>query len=95
MSDYTEVTIERDQQDDHAEDGVIVPLERINSETLRKMVEEFVTREWSELADADYTFEDKIEQVLQQLQDGKANVVFDLTSETCNIVPADSKRESK
>jgi uncharacterized protein YheU (UPF0270 family) len=82
-----EVTIERDKQDNHSEEGVVVPLDRINPETLRKMVEEFVTREWSELSDAGYTFEDKIEQVIQQLKDGRANVVFDLLSETCNIIP--------
>ena len=86
------MTIEYNQQNDHAEDGVVVPLERINPDTLRKMVEEFVTREWSELADADCTFEDKIKQVLQQLKDKKIKVVFDLTSETCNIVSADSIR---
>ena len=83
-----EVTIERDQQNEYAEEGVDVPLHRINPETLRKMVKEFVTREWSDLSDADCTFEDKIEQVLQQLKDNRIKVVFDLTSETCNIVPA-------
>ena len=82
-----EVTIERDQQNECAEQGVVVPLDRINPETLRKMVEEFVTREWSDLSDADCTFEEKIEQVIQQLKDNRIKVVFDLTSETCNIVP--------
>jgi uncharacterized protein YheU (UPF0270 family) len=90
--EQTEVTIERDQQDDYSEDGVEVPVDRINPDTLRKMVEEFVTREWSDLADSDFTFEDKIEQVFQQFNDNKIKVVFDLTSETCNIVPADSLR---
>ena len=88
-----EVTIEYDRPDDHFENGVAVPLERINPDTLRKLVEEFVTREWSELADADCTFEDKIEQVLQQLKDNRIKVVFDLTSETCNIVPVDYRRK--
>jgi len=72
------------------EDGIEIPLERINPLTLRTMVEEFVTREWSELSDEDYTLDDKIEQVLRQLKGHKAKVVFDLTTETCNIVPADS-----
>jgi len=88
--DQIEVTIERDQQNEYTEEGVEVPLDRINPETLRKMVEEFVTREWSDLSDADCTFEDKIEQVIQQLQDNRIKVVFDLTSETCNLVPAES-----
>ena len=86
-----EVTIERDKQDDHAENGVVVPLDRINPDTLRKMVKEFVTREWSELSDTGYTFEDKIEQVIQQMKDGRANVEFDMLSETCNIIPHEGK----
>ena len=86
MNSHKEVTIVRDNQNDNAEDGVDVPFDRINPETLRKMVEEFVTREWSDLADSDYSFEDKIEQVMQQLKDNKIKVVFDLTSETSNIV---------
>ena len=89
MIDCNEVTIVHDRQDVYSEDGVVVPIERINPETLQKMIEEFVTREWSELSDGDCTFEDKIEQVLQQLKDDRIKVVFDLTSETCNIVPVD------
>jgi len=89
MSENNDVVIEYDRQSDHQEDGVIVPMDRINPETLRKLVEEFVSREWSELTDSGCTFEDKIEQVLHQLKDNKIKVVFDLTSETCNIVPAD------
>jgi uncharacterized protein YheU (UPF0270 family) len=89
----SEVIIEYDRQAGHPEDGVIVPLDRINTETLRKLVEEFVTREWSELTDAGCTFEGKIEQVLQQLIEGKAHVVFDLLSETCNIAPTDMIRK--
>ena len=90
--EQTEVIIERDKQEAQVEEGVVVPLDRIKPETLRKMIEEFVTREWSELSDAGYTFEDKIEQVIEQLKDGRANVVFDLLSETCNIIPHEGKR---
>jgi len=68
------------------EEGITVPLDRIDPGTLRTMVKEFVTRDWSELTDADYTLEKKIDQVVQQLRDKKAKVVFDLVTETCNIV---------
>lgn len=91
MSDHKEVTIERDDQYDHGEDGIDVPLDRINPDTLRKMVEEFVTREWSDLTDSDYTFDEKVAQVMQQFKDNKIKVVFDLTSETCNIVPTGTR----
>jgi len=82
-----EVTLEYDRQDQPAEEGVEVPLERIDPDTLRSMVAAFVSREWSELADDGHSLDGKVEQVLQQLRNKQARVVFDLTSETWNIVP--------
>lgn len=68
------------------EEGVEIPFERINTDTLRNLVSEFVSREWEELGDSHHTLDDKIAQVLQQLKDKKAKVVFDLKTETCNII---------
>jgi uncharacterized protein len=95
MNNKEDVTIEYERQDDKAEEGVIVPHDRISPDTLRKMVEEFVTRDWLELTDAGRTLDDKIEQVIQQLKDGMAKVVFDLTTETCNIVPVDRIKDMR
>lgn len=89
IDNKADVTIEYDRQEDHAEEGVVVPHNRISPDTLRKIVEEFVTRDWCELTDAGCSLDEKVEQVIQQLQGGRAKVVFDLTSETCNIIPVD------
>jgi uncharacterized protein YheU (UPF0270 family) len=80
-----------ERQPDHHEEGVDVPLDRINPDTLRNLIVEYVTREWEELGDSGYTLDDKIKQVHRQLQEKKAKVVFDLTSNTCNIVPCEGK----
>lgn len=77
--------VQKDQTDYH-EEGIEVPYENINPDTLRNMVKEFVTREWSDLCDSGYTLDDKIEQVLQQLKEKKVKVVFDLISNTANVV---------
>ena len=74
------------QRTDLEEDGIEVPYERLAPETLRNMIEEFVTREWADLGDAGHTLDDKVEQVMQQLRDRKVKVVFDFRSETGNIV---------
>ena len=76
------------EQPDQHEEGLEVPVERINPDTLQKMIEEFVTREWADPADSGYTLEDKVAQVLQQLRLHTAKVVFDVTTETWNIVPS-------
>ena len=70
------------------EESLEIPLDRINPETLRMMIEEFVTREWSELADSDHTLDEKIEQVMQQLKNRQARVVYDSISESWNIIPS-------
>lgn len=69
-----------------AEEGVEVPWERLDPETLRNLLSEFVTREWEELGEGSHTLEQKIEQVLRQLRQKKARLVFDVTSNSCNIV---------
>ncbi len=65
------------------EDGIEIPLDRIDPDTLRNMLSEFVTRE---RADDDYTLESRIEQVLRQLRERKAKVMYDFRTETWNIV---------
>jgi uncharacterized protein len=64
MKNTQNVSIEYERQDDQAEEGVVVPWERISPDTLRKMVEEFVTRDWSEMPVAGCTLEEMIEQVI-------------------------------
>ena len=74
------------EQHDQHEEGLEIPFERIDPDTLQKMIEEFVTREWADPADSGYTLEDQVAQVLRQLRSHTAKVVFDLTTETWNIV---------
>ena len=71
-----------------SEEVIDIPLDRVNPDTLRKMIEEFVTREWSELGDSDCTLDEKVGQVMQQLKDNRARIVYDSTSESWNIIPS-------
>jgi hypothetical protein len=73
--------------EDEQEEGVEVPYERINAETLKKMVQEFVTRDGADWGDAGCTLADKVEEVLQQLKSRKIQVVLDLKSQTANFIP--------
>lgn len=68
------------------EDGIEVPYDQISPNTLKNMIEEYVTREWSSLSDDDYTLETKVAQVLAQLRSRNIRVMFDFTSGTANLV---------
>jgi hypothetical protein len=70
------------------EEAIDIPLERINPHTLRNMIEEFVTREWSELADSEHSLDEKVAQVMQQLKNRQARIVYDSITETWNIIPS-------
>jgi uncharacterized protein YheU (UPF0270 family) len=74
------------QKCDQHEEGIEIPVEQINPDTLLNMIGEFVTREWTEWGDSGCSHDDKVAQVLRQLQAHTAKVVFDLASETWNIV---------
>lgn len=68
------------------EKGVDVPYERLDPETLRNLIQEFVTRDGADWAEAGGTLEEKVGQVMQQLRSRKVKIVFELNSETANIV---------
>ena len=65
------------------EKGIEIPLDRINPDTLRNMLVEFVTKEW---AGEECSVETRVNQVMGQLRGRRAKVMYDLNSETWNIV---------
>lgn len=64
---------------------MLIPPSQLKPDTLRALVEEFVTRDGTDLADA----EAKIAQVLRAIEAGRAEVHFDEETETTTIVPVD------
>lgn len=71
---------------DPNENMIDVPYEQLNPQTLRRMIEEFITAEWSDFGAEHSELEGKIEQVLRQLKKKRAKVVFNLESKAANIV---------
>lgn len=68
------------------EEGLDIPYDQLNPDTLRRMIEEFVTRDGADWAEVGCSLEDKVAQVLRQLRSKKIKVVFDLASQTANLV---------
>ena len=73
-----------------ASQAMQIPLESLSPETLRRVVEEFVTREGTDYGVSTADLTSKVDQVLRQLQRGQAILVFDSESETCHIVTKDN-----
>ncbi|PLX49212.1 MAG: hypothetical protein C0613_07995 [Desulfobulbaceae bacterium] len=68
------------------EQGVEVPYEQLDAETLHNLIQEFVSRDGNDWGDVNGALENKVAQVMQQLRNRQARIVFDLKSQTANIV---------
>jgi uncharacterized protein YheU (UPF0270 family) len=74
--------------DDDEHRGIEIPIAELGAETLRGLVEEFVTRDGTDYGAVERSFEQKVEDALAQLRSGEARVVFDPELESANIVLA-------
>ena len=65
--------------------GVELSPDDLSPEALRRLVEEFVTRDGTDYGAIERSVEEKIAEVLVQLRSGEARLVFDTETETANI----------
>ncbi len=65
---------------------MLIPYTKLSEKALRAIIEEYITREGTEYGVKEYTFEQKIEQIRQQLLQGEIKINFDSETETCNLV---------
>ena len=65
---------------------MIVPYEKLSSDTLRNLIEEFVTRNGTDTGYTRGTLEENIAQVTRLLQRREAFIVYDNQTNSCNIV---------
>lgn len=70
---------------------MIIPPDRLPPDTLRRLIEELVTRDGTELTDADR----KIDQVLAQLRSGKLLLDFDLDSNSATVIDPRTRGKSR
>lgn len=62
-----------------------IPWQNLQPETLRALIEEFVTRSGTDYGEKEISLETRVRQVQELLRTGKAKVVFDPETETCDI----------
>lgn len=88
----------RASDEEQSESGVELDADQLSPEALRGLAEEFVTREGTDYGTGhgmgarsgpgEWTLDQKVDQVLAQIECGEARIVFDLETETVGIVPS-------
>ena len=72
---------------------MIIPIDQLEKPTLLAIIEQFVLTEGTDYGDQEITLSDKVQQVLQQLENGDAVLVYSELHETVNIMSADQFSE--
>jgi len=72
--------------DDDQQEAIEIPLDTISPAALLGVIDDFVLREGTEYGAVEVTLERKRAQVLEQLSNGRARLLFDPNTETCTIV---------
>ena len=67
-------------------DALEIPTSELSPELLRSIVESVVLREGTDYGVHEYSFDDKVAQLLRQLRLREARILFDPESETVDIV---------
>ncbi|MFL6550930.1 MAG: YheU family protein [Povalibacter sp.] len=77
---------------DNAPEPVIVPHADLSPEALRGVIEAFVLREGTDYGLHEFSLEQKVTHVLQQLQRGEARIQFDPITSSVDIVVSLARR---
>ncbi len=73
-----------------SESPVVIPYRELSPDALRGVIESFVLREGTDYGEREYSLDEKVAHVMQQLERGEARIEFDMDSETVNLVKVGS-----
>jgi uncharacterized protein len=65
---------------------IVIPYTELSAEALRGVVESFVLREGTDYGEREISLDQKVAQVLRQLERGEARIIFNAELETVDIV---------
>ena len=73
---------------DEPSQPIVIPHTELSAEALQGVLESFVLREGTDYGEREISLDQKVAQVLRQLERGEARIIFDAELETVDIVVA-------
>lgn len=81
-------------EDFKKEEAVVVPYDELSPDALRGVLESFVLREGTEYGEREISLEQKVADVMRQLERGEAQIIFNAALQSVDIIVTDRLRES-
>ncbi len=70
-----------------------IPYDQIKPDTLRNLIEEYITRDGTYYGEKEMSMDEKIDMIFEQLKAGEAVISWDRYLETSNIVLKEDLRK--
>lgn len=64
-----------------------IPHTQLADDVLRAVIEEYITREGTDYGDREYTLDEKVEQIINQLRRREVLINYDPDTRTCQLAP--------
>ncbi len=74
------------ESDEERRAALEIPYRELSDSALRGVIEAFVLREGTDYGETHHALEDKVQQVMRQLERHEARIVFDPNTESVDIV---------
>ncbi len=71
---------------------MLIPHDQLSPDALRRLIEDFVTRNGTDYGDIEIALKTKIEQVMRQLKSGEVVIAYNQDEEYCNIITKEDAR---
>jgi uncharacterized protein YheU (UPF0270 family) len=82
----TEASLDHERETDDTAQRVEVPYTALAPEVLRRLIEEFVTRDGTDYGTVERTLAEKVAAVMRQLETGDVAIEVDMEHETIDLV---------
>lgn len=66
---------------------VLVPLQRLETDVLQALLEDYATRDGTDYGERELTTQEKVERLRRQLSAGDLQILYDADSEQWDLVP--------
>jgi len=74
---------------------MIIPVNEIPLDTLMRIAEEYVAREGTDYGTYEYSLEQKVQQLIEQIRQGSVLITFDEATESVNLLSAQEYRDTQ
>ncbi len=67
-------------------EAIVIPYKKLSAAILESLISEYILREGTDYGVKEYTLQEKQQQVLSLLEEGKALILFDSETESCSLI---------